>query len=97
MLATRSRRPGRRWHDPDEAERLKHIRAAALLLSRKYSPEGIAALHGVSVRTIYRWLGLALTYDEPEAEGLRRVMARRDRRRFARSEAAFTDAEAGCR
>jgi transposase-like protein len=72
-MSTRRRRRGRRWIDPDEAERMKHIRCTALLLSRKYTPEGVAALHGVSVRTVYRWRDLALGYDDPEAEGLRRL------------------------
>jgi hypothetical protein len=75
VASSRSRRrPGRRWYASDEEERLKHIRAAGLLLSGKYTPEGIAALHGVHVRTIYRWRDAALTYDDIEAVGLRRLV-----------------------
>jgi hypothetical protein len=68
-----SSRPGRRWCGSDEAERMKHIRSTALLMSGHYSAEGLAALHGVTVRTVYRWRDLALGYDDPEAEGLKRL------------------------
>jgi transposase-like protein len=68
------RRPkGRPKAGSTRQERQKHIRCTGLLLSGNYTPEGVAALHGVTVRTIYRWRDLALGYDDPEAEGLRRL------------------------
>jgi hypothetical protein len=67
------RRPGRPPAAEDREQRLKHIRCAALILSGQYPPKGVAALFGVSERTAYYWRDRALTYDDPEAEGLRRL------------------------
>jgi predicted DNA-binding transcriptional regulator YafY len=55
---------------------LKHIRAAYLLGKRICSARGLAAHYGVTKRTIYRWSELALTYEDDEAEGLRRELRR---------------------
>lgn len=73
LSSSSARRPGRRWFDPESEERSKHIRAAALLLSGKYPPLKVAELHGVCLRTLYNWKEAALSYDDPEAEGLRRL------------------------
>lgn len=81
MLATLPM-PARRGRPPasdDRAERLKHIRCAGLLLGKAFSARELARLHRVSVKTIYNWRDLALGYDDPEAEGLRRFVRRRRR------------------
>jgi hypothetical protein len=67
------RHSGRPPAADDREQRLKHIRCAALLLSGQYPPKGVAAMFGVSRRTAYYWRDRALTYDDPEAEGLRRL------------------------
>lgn len=55
-------------------ERIKHIKCTYLLLMGGYPAAGLAKLHGVTRATIYNWRDLVLNqYDEPEAEGLRRM------------------------
>lgn len=58
---------------PDVATQLRHVDAAWHLLSGKYPVYRVAALYGVSKSELYRWKDMALTYDLPEAEGLRRL------------------------
>jgi hypothetical protein len=58
---------------PSYDERLDHIECAYLLLRGRHTAERIAALYGVSRATVWNWRKLALTYDDPEAIGLRRL------------------------
>lgn len=73
-LTTAATTIARRRRQPSLSERLRHIECAYLLLSGKHAPERIAALYGVSRRTVYLWRDAALTYDDPESVGLRRLM-----------------------
>jgi hypothetical protein len=57
-------------------EELRHVFAGLLLESHRFPAANVAALFGVSRRTVYLWRDKALAYDIPEAEGLRRIMAR---------------------
>jgi hypothetical protein len=76
-LSMPRRRPrGRPPAGATREERLKHIRAAYLLGKRICSARGLAAHYGVTKRTIYRWSELALTYEDDEAEGLRRLVGK---------------------
>ena len=54
-------------------ERLKHIVCTGLLLSGNYTAKALSRAHLVSVKTIYNWRDLALTYDDMEAEALRQM------------------------
>jgi transposase len=76
VLIQSVRRPGRPRVQDDPAERQKHIRCTTLLLRSKATAEELAGMFDVSVRTVYNWRDLALGYDEPEAEGLRRMPGR---------------------
>jgi hypothetical protein len=75
----RPRRKGRPRAGADRTERLKHIKCTGLLLGKSYSAAALARLHGVTEKTVYNWRDLALTYDDPEAEGLRRLFRRKAR------------------
>ena len=66
--------------DPDQAERNRHIRVIGLKVSGHWTVAQLAALEGVSERTIDRWQHAVLErYDEPDAETIRRVLASRKR------------------
>lgn len=67
-------RPGRPPVRNQPAERRRHIDVAFDRLVRKLSLPQVALLHGISMDTVRRWSRLAVTYDEPEAEGLRRYV-----------------------
>jgi hypothetical protein len=68
------RRKGRPKAGSKRAERMKHIKCTYLLLLGRYPAPALAAMHGVSEKTIYNWRDLALkTYDDDEAEALRRL------------------------
>lgn len=49
------------------------IRVACDRIVRRLKIREISLIHGVSARTVYRWVDAALTLDEPEAEALRRL------------------------
>ena len=49
------------------------IRVACDRIVRRLKIREISLIHGVSARTVYRWVDVALTLDEPEAEALRRL------------------------
>ncbi len=70
------RRRGRPRVTEDADARAAHIRCTAMLLSGQATGDELAGMFGVSRRTVYNWRDLALTYDEPEAEGLRRLAGR---------------------
>ncbi len=78
LTTVESRRPIRRKASESRQTRLKHIRVAYRLLSGSATAETIARQQRVSRATVYRWLDLALTYPDAEAEGLR-LMFDRDR------------------
>lgn len=73
---TRQRKPRR--GDPGRRQRMEHIAATLLLYSGEFAPEEVAARFRCSKSTLYNWARLALTYDDPEAEGLRRLVVHRD-------------------
>lgn len=69
------RKRGRPKSGSTRAERLKHIKCTYFLLRGRYPAASLAAMHGVSERTIFYWRALVLEkYDDPEAEGLRRLV-----------------------
>jgi hypothetical protein len=68
------RRRGRPSIGSTYEERLKHIRCAYLAGKGICSIRALALDHKVTVQTMRRWCGLALTYDDDEAEGLRREL-----------------------
>ena len=70
-------RPGPRRDDPGRRERIRHMAAVLMFWSGEYRPEEVAALFQVSRMTLYRWAKLVMTYDDPEAIGLRRLLADR--------------------
>lgn len=73
-IAMYRKKPGRPKAGATRDERLKHIKCTYLLLMGGYPAAGLAAMHGVTKKTIYNWRDLVLRqYDEPEAEGLRRM------------------------
>lgn len=55
-------------------ERAKHLECARLMLLTNWPVKKIARFCGCSRATAYNWLGLALGYDDPEADDLRRVI-----------------------
>ena len=57
-------------------EQLRHVFAATLMSAGFFRAEDVARLFGVTRMTVFRWKRLALTYDIPEAEGLRRLTGR---------------------
>lgn len=77
MLAAiplRRKRPGRPKAGATRDERIKHIKCTYLFLMGGYPAASLARMHFVSRATIYNWRDLVLNqYDEPEAEGLRRM------------------------
>lgn len=82
------RRRGRPRSGSSRAERLEHIRCAYLLKRRMAGARALAVDRRVSVETIYRWVRLAFTYADPEAEDLRRTFG---------VESDYTADEAACR
>jgi hypothetical protein len=56
------------------ALQLRHIRAAYQYLVAKRTAREVARDFGCHHTTILNWSKLALTYDTPEAEGLRRLV-----------------------
>jgi hypothetical protein len=71
------RRKGRPKAGSTRAERLKHIKCTYLLLCGRYPAASLAAMHGVTERTIFRWRAWVLEkYDEPEALALQRFAER---------------------
>lgn len=66
--------------DPDRETRLRHIEVGYRMLSRRLCARQIASFYGISRRTAYNWLALALTYADPEADELRRKAAEQRRR-----------------
>jgi hypothetical protein len=61
---------------PDEREKHLAVAKARLLFGARVKE--LARYHGVDVRTIRRWIGMALGYDCPEAVRLRRLTVGRD-------------------
>lgn len=74
ILAMHRKKPGRPKAGTTRDERIKHIKCTYMLLMGGYPAAGLARMHFVSRATIYNWRDLVLkTYDDPEAEGLRRL------------------------
>jgi transposase len=66
-------RRGRPRSDGTHPERIKHIRAAYLVLVAGYRPEQVAKAYKVTGKTIYRWVDLVKGYTDPEASALREM------------------------
>lgn len=78
VLPAMQRSPGRPKVAESAKLRMRHIQCAALLLGGRFPAKRVASLFGISRRTAYNWLNLALTYDEPEAGVIRRMRASRN-------------------
>jgi hypothetical protein len=65
------RDPGRRYVHTIPEERKRHLDVAfdRLVLRRRLG--WISRAYGISVRTIYNWIDLALSYDDERAQALR--------------------------
>lgn len=72
--AGRGGRP-RSADDPDK--RKTQVKYAALVLTGALLVKQAAAAANVSRQTIWRWVNEQLASDEPEAEGLRRLIEQR--------------------
>ena len=76
VMPTMSRKPGRPRAGSTRDERVLHIKCTYFLLLGGYSSAALARMHGVGRSTVYNWRDLVLNrYDDPEAEGLRRMVA----------------------
>ncbi len=75
-LIVPERRRGRPKVKDDPEARRDHIRCTWLLLKGQATPDELAGMFDISRRTVYNWRDLALGYDDPEAEGLRRMFGR---------------------
>ena len=85
---TMPRKPGRPRVGSTRDERVKHIKCTYFLLLGGYSSAALARMHGVGRSTVYNWRDLVLEqYDDPEAEGLRRMVAHADDARGNRAPA----------
>ena len=72
-------RPRNGVRDPDRETRLLHIEVGTRILGTDLPVRKIARQYGVSRATAYRWLELALSYDDAEAEALRMLRDALDR------------------
>ena len=65
---------GRRRIADDPVKRRRHLRCAYYRLVEGRPVRWIASRFRVSKRTVQLWVRAALGYDDPEAEGLRRLL-----------------------
>lgn len=70
------RRRGRSLSTTPEGRRDDHIRVASLMVNSDWTVERIARAFSVSRPTCYVWRDLALGYDGPVADELRRLAGR---------------------
>lgn len=73
---TRTMQRGRKRSDGLRAIRLKHIRCAYRRYIEGRSIAWLKRWYRVSSRTVQLWARAALSYQDPEAEALRRLVSR---------------------
>jgi hypothetical protein len=76
LVATKRRR-GRPAVSEDITQRARHIECAALMLMTEWPVRRVAASFGISRKTAYLWLKLALSYEGAKSETLRQLVAKR--------------------
>jgi hypothetical protein len=76
-LIAAKRRPGRPVVSQDVIQRTRHIECAAMMLLTNWPVKRVAASFGISRKTAYLWLKLALSYDGEKSETLRQLAARK--------------------
>jgi hypothetical protein len=79
LVATKRRR-GRPTVSEDVTQRARHIECAALMLMTEWPVKRVAASFGISRKTAYLWLKLALSYDGEKSETLRQLAAKKKSR-----------------
>jgi hypothetical protein len=70
----RKLRRGRPRATDGPALRKKHLLVAYQYLVERRTSRDVAQEHGIDARTVRNWSKKALTYDDPEGEGLRRLV-----------------------
>jgi hypothetical protein len=79
ITATKRRR-GRPAVSEDITQRARHIECAALMLMTEWPVKRVAASFGISRKTAYLWLKLALSYEGSKSETLRQLAAKKKSR-----------------
>lgn len=72
--------PGRPRANLDPARRRQHIGLALIYFGSNWTLSHVAKMHDISPDTARRWIRLALNYQEPEANRVRALAAKSQRK-----------------